>query len=333
MSGPPPNNAPSLTVVMPVYNAMPYLDEAIQSILAQTYGDFHFAIYDDHSTDSSYECALGWAAKDPRITVTRGDVRAGPQGSAQAAAAIAKSEYIARMDADDVSYPDRLATQMEIMAADPKVALLGSPCDLIDAQSRVIHRPSAGRVASDAPPWAHTSIIYRREAFEKAGGYRTDTDYFEDLDLYRRVAKQGKMLVINRPLVQLRFAAQHARTRDDLLTVIEHVDRQYSEKFTPEATSRKYRPKAFYAIALLPVFALRRPHMVGTMIQHTQWRPLPMALAILGMITIAEISPRLARSTVFLLSKLRFARKARQFREGEVYPWDFPGGSEPQAQP
>src|SRR5437764_6248747 len=97
---------PILSVVMPVHNALPHLDEAVQSILGQTYTKFEFVIYDDGSTDGSTERLRYWAEQDGRIRLTVGKRNLGPVGSSNFVVGKASGDLIARMDADDISHPD-----------------------------------------------------------------------------------------------------------------------------------------------------------------------------------------------------------------------------------
>jgi glycosyltransferase involved in cell wall biosynthesis len=90
---------------MPVYNALPHLDQAIESILKQTLSEFEFVILDDASTDGSRERLEHWAELDSRIRLLEGDENLGPVGSSNFVARAARAPFVARMDADDISYP------------------------------------------------------------------------------------------------------------------------------------------------------------------------------------------------------------------------------------
>jgi glycosyltransferase involved in cell wall biosynthesis len=160
-----------VTVVMPVHNAMPYLDAAIESVLAQTHTRFGLAIYDDASSDGSYQRALDWASRDKRIAVKRGETRLGPCGSSNAAARLAETELVARMDGDDIAMPERLELQLKALHDHPDAVLVGSTFDMIDGEGQIIRPAVPSRIAGAAPPFAHPSIMYRRSAFEAAGGY------------------------------------------------------------------------------------------------------------------------------------------------------------------
>lgn len=314
--------APAVTVVMPVHNALPYLDAAILSILDQTLTEFRFEIFDDHSDDGSYERALEWAERDRRIAVTRSAKRLGPCGSSDAAARLARGEFAARMDADDIAAPERLALQLEVMRTNPNAVLVGSVFDMIDGTGATIRAATPGQANGNSPPIAHASIFYRCAAFEAAGGYRGDTDYFEDQDLYRRMATQGDIAVINQPLIGLRFAGQHARLKDDRLEVIERLNRHYSKSFTgpTPASGRNIAPLALYSVAVLAALGLERPALLGLAARRIRLdRPLQ-AFAIMGFLALAEVSPRLGRICNQLFTRLRQAGSANA-RE-RVWIWN-----------
>src|SRR4051794_20662021 len=98
---------PKVSVVMPVHNAMPFLDIAVASILGQSFEDFEFVILDDASTDGSTERLREWAARDPRIRLIEEKRNLGPALSSERVAVAARAALVARMDADDISHRDR----------------------------------------------------------------------------------------------------------------------------------------------------------------------------------------------------------------------------------
>ena len=316
--------AVKLTVVMPVYNAHPYIDEAIASIVGQSYTAFAFAIYDDHSSDGSFERALEWAARDDRITVARGQRRLGPSASSQKAAELATTEFVARMDADDIAHPERLKLQMEVLNNHPDAVLTGSIPELIDGDGQVIRSAATAGIMSAFPPFAHPGVLYRRAVFVAAGGYDPDTDYFEDFDLFRRMAQQGQLLVNSAPLIKMRFAGQNARWRDDRMQVLRRLDRLYSGKSGSVVADSKIASMAFYSVAVLAVLALERPQLFILMLKHGRFKPLGLGLAVLSMITVAEFWPRLARGIGRTQKFLRDHLGSDQRKTDAVYRWDFP---------
>jgi glycosyltransferase involved in cell wall biosynthesis len=208
--------SPRLSVVMPVHNALPYLDAAVESVLAQSFAEFEFVILDDGSSDGSSEVLRGWAARDRRIRLVEGGARLGPAGSSNRVAREASAPLIARMDADDVARPDRLEKQLALFDAEPDSVLVGSLWDVIDEKGRKVREADRSRLLRDSPfaPFSHPTIMFRRDAFEAIGGYRAEADRWEDIDLYLRFAAAGRILVVAEPLVSVRHSAVSTRLRD-----------------------------------------------------------------------------------------------------------------------
>jgi glycosyltransferase involved in cell wall biosynthesis len=117
-------NTPKLTVLMPVYNCEPYLREAIDSILQQTFSDFEFLIINDASTDASEEIILSYT--DPRIKYVKNDVNLRLVGTLNRGLDLIATPYMVRMDGDDVSTPDRLQKLFSYMESNPDIGVCGS---------------------------------------------------------------------------------------------------------------------------------------------------------------------------------------------------------------
>ena len=163
---------------MPIFNALPYLDSAVKSILAQTFVDFELIMLDDGSTDGSGEAAGAWEARDTRIRVLRNATTTGLACSSNRVVSNARGNLIARMDADDLSQPTRLLRQVDILAERPNAVLVGALATGIDGQGRTIRSRDRSRLRqSDIfSPFPHGSVMFRRNAFELAGGYRDECD-------------------------------------------------------------------------------------------------------------------------------------------------------------
>src|SRR5882672_8268153 len=129
---------PCISVVMPVHNAVPFLDESINSILDQNLSDFEFVILDDASTDGSDKVLRDWSLRDKRIQLRQSKKRLGLAASSNAVVARARASLVARMDADDVAHPDRLTRQWNIMKDYPDVVAVGTLCNGINAKSREV---------------------------------------------------------------------------------------------------------------------------------------------------------------------------------------------------
>lgn len=188
---------PKISIIMPVYNGEKYLHTAIKSIIDQTFTDYEFLIMDDGSTDRTAQILESYAKKDRRIKVfthkNQGIVR-----SLNALAMHAKSDLIARIDADDIAYPKRLEVQYKYMKSHPQTVLLGTPCIVFRDDS-----PKTG--ISDAfaedtinrwfltfnCAFTHSSVVFQKKVFVACGGYWEGEYPAEDYGLWIRMKKFG----------------------------------------------------------------------------------------------------------------------------------------------
>lgn len=163
---------PSITVVMPVYNTERYLRQSINSILSQTFGDFEYIIIDDCSTDDSLDIINSYP--DIRIKVVKNQKHLGVSASANKGFILARGKYIVRMDADDISLPERLFQQYEYMEKHSKVDLCGSRVRIIGSH-RTWKYPSEHekikcRLLFNSS-FAQPSLIFRKSTFVKNNLY------------------------------------------------------------------------------------------------------------------------------------------------------------------
>jgi glycosyltransferase involved in cell wall biosynthesis len=199
--------SPLVSVVMPVHNALPYLDESVQSILNQTLTDFEFIILDDASTDGSICLLQAWAQRDRRIQLHQGQRNLGPSGSSNFVVDKARAPIIARMDADDISHPERLRKQLDILDDHPDIALVGTLYEGIDATGRRVRPRDRWRLARKTifPPFPHGSVMFRRKIFDEVGGYRQECAGWEDQDLFLRIRERWRIVSLSETLYNYRF--------------------------------------------------------------------------------------------------------------------------------
>lgn len=131
-------NKPKISVIMPVYNAGKFLPESIESILGQTFNNFEFIIVDDASTDNSWEIIKEYANKDNRIKAFQNNKNLGVSKTTNIAISKTQAKYLARMDADDVSFPNRLEKQINYLKQNNKVVAIGGQCVVINDENEII---------------------------------------------------------------------------------------------------------------------------------------------------------------------------------------------------
>ncbi len=201
---------PLVTVLMPVRDGARFLAAAIGSILGQSLQSFEFLICDDGSTDATPRILADHAAQDARIRLV-------PLGAVGLVAALntglrlARAPLVARMDADDLAWPERLERQVALSTAYPDAAAIGSGWRLVDVAGR-----SRGVVAPPVEPQeiehalqarnclAHPTMLLRRDAVLAAGGYRSAFLGAEDYDLWLRLTEHHPLRALAAPLVDYR---------------------------------------------------------------------------------------------------------------------------------
>jgi glycosyltransferase involved in cell wall biosynthesis len=190
---------------------MPWIDAAIASVLAQTEGDLELVVVDDGSTDATP--ARLAAVDDPRLRVLR-QAPAGLTPALNRAVAAACADLVARLDADDVALPQRLARQRAFLATHPEVGVLGTAAREVDAAGRFLRevRPPTDdaairRALIRANPFVHSSVMVRRALLARVGGYDERVAVAQDYDLWMRLARVTRLANLDEVLVVRRLAA------------------------------------------------------------------------------------------------------------------------------
>ena len=215
--------APRVSVVLPVYNGLPYLSEA-ESILGQTFTDWELVAVDDGSRDGSLETLSGFAATRDRIRVVINETNLGVAVALNRGWGDGRGQYIAIANADDVSLPDRLSKQVRFLDANPAVAVVGSSMIIVDPEGHTIATqrfPTGSRAIRSAlrrhNRFAHPSVMIRRSSLELVGGYRFT--YVEDYDLWLRLAERFDLANLHEPLIRYRLHAGQitSQSRDEMV--------------------------------------------------------------------------------------------------------------------
>lgn len=186
-----------ISVIMGIYNCEDTLAEAIESILGQTYTDFELIMCDDGSSDGTYAIAQSYAEKFGNVKVIKNEKNMRLAYSLNHCLSVSSGEYIARMDADDVSCPTRFEKQVEFLDSHPKIDLVGTSLTVKDGDELLYNRiypyDPIKNVYLTASPFAHPTVMIRKSVLTALGGYRVspETMRCEDLDLWFRFAIAG----------------------------------------------------------------------------------------------------------------------------------------------
>ncbi|WP_266363312.1 glycosyltransferase [Tellurirhabdus rosea] len=221
--------APTVTIGLPFYNAAAYLDNAIQSVVNQTFSDWEMILLDDGSTDGSAAVARRWAS-DPRIRLILDGQNEGLPARLNQIARLARGRYLARMDADDVMAPHRLATQVDFLESSPETHLVASFAYVIDTRNRVygfrgrVKLPETLREAIRATAIIHPTVMARREWFLQHP-YDPAWRRSQDQELWLRTLFTSQFAVIPQPLLFYRerglpYAAKYRRTAAELQRLV-----------------------------------------------------------------------------------------------------------------
>lgn len=206
------DDSPLVTVLMPVFNGEKYLAEAIESILHQTFRDFEFLIIDDGSIDGTAEILHRYALQDKRIRLHHHQTNQGLIAALNKGLELARGKFIARMDQDDVSLPERLAKQVDFLETNPEIGVLGTLVQIMDGSGNISYTwPYFTQ--HDALRWClcffnpimHPAVMMRREIVERAGGYSSDMVDAEDYDLWRRLSNLTRLSNLPDVLLHLRL--------------------------------------------------------------------------------------------------------------------------------
>ncbi len=236
--------APKVSVLMAVRNGERFVREAIASLYGQTYQDFELIVVDDGSTDGTPEILQ--QVKDSRTFIYRNAENLGLTKSLNKGLSLCRGDYVARMDADDVSAPERLAKQVAFLEGHPDIALVGTPYYHIDAQGMVaaqIDVPTGDDQIREALKekncFGHGTIMARRSALVACGGYDERFVWAQDYDLWLRMAEQHRLANLDEPLYYWRSTE----------ACVSHAKRQqqqyYKDLAIREARGRRAKQDTF----------------------------------------------------------------------------------------
>jgi glycosyltransferase involved in cell wall biosynthesis len=236
-----------ISVIMPVYNAMPYLSESVESILKQTYAHFEFIIIDDHSTDGSYELLEKYAKKDKRISLYRNAKNLGVSHAVMKGIKHATGQYIARMDADDISSADRFTKQVAYFEKHEKSVAVGAQCYIINEHGKVTGKKIFPTTFDDVyrysftfvPVQQPTLMIDRSRLPKNFKFYIDGMNTAEEVELFFKLFKYGHVENIPNYLLKYRIHSTNTSFRNlretFLLTLVSRINAIYAHNYSPTA--------------------------------------------------------------------------------------------------
>lgn len=233
------SNFPKISVIMPVYNGIPFLSEAIESILKQTYKDFELIIIDDHSVDDSVRIIQNYAKLDTRIHLIKNDQNIGVTRSLNKAIRMAQGEFIARMDADDVSLPERFIKQVEFLETHAHIGIVGANCQLINEVGKtdiIFNYPNTDLeihwrlLLNNA--FCHPCVMFRSSILQN-GAYKEEIKYSQDYELWSRLLQNTQGANLNSILLLY-------RRMDKNISTIHYQEQQKFANFISRTNINNY---------------------------------------------------------------------------------------------
>lgn len=215
--------APVISALMAVYDAERFVAETIESVLGQTFRDFEFLIADDGSRDRSLAILRSYATRDSRIQLSGGPNR-GVSLTRNELIRKSRGEFLAVVDADDVSHPERFERQLQFLRSNPAVVCVGAAHDLIDEKGRFLTTLSLPLTNEEIQRMAlaghgsicHPCAMLRRSAVVETGGYDPAYPSAHDLDLWLKLGELGDLANLSESLLQYRLHTRSVSGRNFL---------------------------------------------------------------------------------------------------------------------
>lgn len=221
-------NRPLVSVIMPVFNAEPYIKDSLQSILSQTYKNLEVLIVDDVCTDGSMQVVV--AIPDSRVKIIRNEKNLGLAASINKAIRLSTGQYLARMDADDVALPERIDRQVAFLEKNQAVDIIGTAMRFTGysqylSNFPILHQECRIQLLFNVC-FGHPTVIFRRNVFDDPMNFYDESlkQYSEEYDLWCRLSNRHRFHNLNEPLLLYRtyppgikVEAEELRKRNTLL--------------------------------------------------------------------------------------------------------------------
>jgi glycosyltransferase involved in cell wall biosynthesis len=301
---------------------MPHIEESVRSLLAQSFVEFDLIIGDDGSDDATAEVLSRLESEDARIRLFRRDRKSGPAEAANWVISNARAPLVAIAHADDIAHPDRLRRQVDLFQDRPDVVLVGALNVGIDSSGRTVHPMNLWRLAfpTSFAPMTHSSVMFRRADFEAVGGYRKEADCWEDLDLYWRLSRRGRILVIPEVLTRYRYSKTSLRERAQAEGLEHSLERMYrsvaiyqkhgdydslltGEHEAPNGNS--VHPRIFVARSWTRVWSGKRSLVFGQMLRRARLGLDLASMQSFAFVLWASVSPKSLRLALQVVTHIR----------------------------
>ena len=234
-----PQKTPKVSVLMPAYNVEKYVGAAIESILNQTFTDFEFIIINDGSTDNTAKIIKEYAKKDKRIRFIDNKENKGFIARLNDCLDLARGEYVAKMDSDDISLPERFQKQVDFLDTNLDIGMVGAALKAFGDADYVLRHPEKVGIIDFVYGCKTTIFMARREIIEK-NNLRFDSNYFsaEDYEFYSRFARVAKIANIQDVLYMYRWHGKNVSK--EKANIQQETSKRISDNVINFVTGDKY---------------------------------------------------------------------------------------------
>jgi glycosyltransferase involved in cell wall biosynthesis len=252
-----------ITVYMPVFNASKFLHQSIESILDQTYSNFEFIIVDDASTDNSWKIIRSYAKKDKRIIAIRNNINLGVSLTSNIAISKAKGQFLARMDADDISFSNRLESQLNYFKKHPNTVAIGGQCVVIDENNHLIGNknfPTKAKKLKEMIFWAipmqqPSMMINLDKLPQNFTWYTPNVSSAEEINLMFRLMLYGNLANLPQNLLfyrHLETSLSHKNPKETFKLTLNSRYQALSFGFRPSVKAIFLNLLQIIAVSLIP---------------------------------------------------------------------------------
>lgn len=305
---------PPLSVVMPVHNAISFLDQSIPSILNQTFTDFEFIILDDASTDGSLKVLREWAKRDSRIHVFCSDRNLGLSASSNLVVTKSSAPIVARMDADDISHPDRLRRQLNVFENRSDVVAVGTLYHGIDAAGRVTRPRDRWRLIRHSPfiPFPHGSAMFRRDTFDRVKGYDERLLVGEDQQIFYKMSAIGKVVTLPDVLYNFRYHLDNSTLATGGAGL---------RAAAGNSQNNGHDLAALHLLGAMRLWAGQSPRILPELIARKALHWNLRSLLTVSSATLGSVSPAALRFLLRSFIRARDGMAGLKVRDGRPYEW------------